>query len=297
MSRAALLLTGLGAAALAVGCADPAGPKAFTQGDAGMVAVAPAEAAWGLDDLAAVLAATVDEDRRIDPTALHTMRPRLERQLALLARPWPADIAQPDAGNPRRVAWLYNARTAWSLWLISARLERSLLRRDIFILPESVDAPSMANVRFGLNGGEMTLAGIDAELARHDDWRVGASAPGAIDWMGPLPIEPFSPESVTALLDERFAAYGRSDDRLVTDHDYQQLKAPPALWVHADRIRRDYADTYQLPLEAVSLQTALRPWLGPRGRDRMNDALGYEPVVRTGAAGVVARSEEPLSQW
>lgn len=237
----------------------------------------------GFDGLAVVLPAVITEDGLVDPTALAVHLPRLNRQLALLAQPWPEEVARPDGNNDARLAWLYNARLAWSLRIVARELRPIDGPDGLFGLPDTIDARTFLETSVPLNGGRTTLGGIDCELAAYDDFRIAACAPGVTDFFGPPVRAPFSAETVKSLLNERFAAYGRDPGRIVIDHDRKLLRPPPALAQFADRLTSDRPGTGK-----PSLATALAGHLDARGRDRMEDALGYRVVVRVSPAGIRA---------
>ncbi len=264
---------------VAVGCSAPAGPP---------VPILLPEAVDGqgmaFDDLAVVLAAAVDEDGRIDPTALAVQRPRLDRQLARLAGPWPANVAH--GLTDERLACLYNARMAWSLRLVARELRPTAGRADLFELPAAVGQSRLLDTAFPLAGRETTLRAVDRALADFDDFRIAAVAPGATDLFGALGAEPFRGETVRATLGRRFNAYVLAGDRLQADHDARRLRVPPALWRSRDRIVERYARRFDIA--GVYLSTALAIDLEPRGRDRMEDVRGYPAVRRDGPAGIIA---------
>jgi len=236
------------------------------------------------DDLAVVLAAVVDEDGRIDPTALAVHRLRLDRQLARLAHPWPDKTG--TGLTDERLACLYNARMAWSLRIVARELRPAGRRGDLFELPPTIPQRRLLDTSFALGGREMSLRAIDRMLADYDDYRIAAAAPGATDLAGALPAEPFAATTVRETLPRRFNAYVLAGDRLQADHDRRQLRVPPALWPFRDRIIGRY--TRRFGLAEVYLSTALAVDLEPRGRDRMEDARGYPAVRRDGPAGIVA---------
>ena len=262
------VLTAVAAAGLA-GCAG-AGPQAI---DLPAVALA----AITFDDLAIVLGRTVNADGAVEPTALAVNLPRLEHQLTLLGQPWPAELR---AGQfDQRLAWLYNTRTAWSLRIVARELTRDPKRPDRFVLPPTIGEDRLTESGFVLDGHPASLAWIDGQLAAWDDFRVAASAPGATDLDGRLPREPFSAGDVRAAIPRRFNEYVLDDRRIVIDHQARQLQAPPALWQFAPRLTADYDRRYRTA--GATLATALKAYLDPPGRGRLDDALGYPAVQHT----------------
>jgi len=274
------LLLGSWVSLLAVGCPGSGGaiePIAVTprahDGDA------------TFDDLAAVLSAAVTAEGEVDATALAVHLPRLDRQLSLLAGPWPTDSA--SALSDRRLAWLYNARMAWSLRIVARELHPLARRGDCFALPETIARRRLLGTPFPLNGRQTTLDEIDRRLAEADDFRLAVSAPGASDLVGRLATEPFSADSVRRLLARRFCDTVGDDRRVRVDHDSRSLCVPPALWRFASQLRGQYNRRFRT--RDASLATALRPYLDATGRRRTADAMGYPARPRTGPPGIVAR--------
>ncbi len=268
------------ALALAAGCASP--PHGAAPIEVEPVAVD----AIDFDDLAVVLAATVGEGAgaEVDATALAVHLARLGRQTAQLAGSWPDAAVGP--GSDMRLAWLYNARAAWSLRIVAREMQSAGLRGDRFILPEAISYERLTQSSFVMDGRMTTLAAIDRELAGWDDYRIGVLAPGATDLDGPLPREPFDAETVRSRLDDRFDAYLQDEARLVIDHADRVVRIPPALALAADGVVAAY--NRRFATEGATLTTALRIGLGVGGRRRMEEAMGYRTVVRDGPVEITA---------
>lgn len=242
------------------------------------------------DDLAVVLSATVDQAGRVDATALAVNLPRLKRQVDALAGHWPATAHAGDA----RLAWLCNARAAWSLWVIAEHLRPLGGRGDAFELPETIGTNVLLDRRFVLDGKPATLRDIDAELAREDDFRLAATAPCATDLGGKLSRRPFSAEEVRSSLRRRFQDLIRDGDRVVIDHADRRLRVPPALW----RVAGDLPERYnkRFNTQEASLATALGPYLDAAARRRLAGATDYPAAPRRGPAGIVAVRLSPLER-
>jgi hypothetical protein len=265
-------------AATVVGCGQPPLPT---------ITVPPSPGgAIDFADLTAVLAATVDDAGRVDPTALAVHLPRLNRQLSGLSGPWPARARSGSA----RLAWLYNARAAWSLRIVAEGLARTGLRNDRFALPATIDLRRLLGTPFVLDGLSCTLGQIDEQLARYDDYRIPVAAPGATDIAGSMPRAAFAPGAVTASLPERLDRYVAAAERVVIDHDAKRLRVPPTLWRLAPTVCRGYNQRFGSV--GASLATALTAAVGPRARDRLAEAQGYELARRPGPAGIVATDPE-----
>ena len=238
----------------------------------------------GFAALAEVLAAVVDADGAVEPTALAVRLPQLEYQLAALAGPWPPEARA--AGSDARLAWLYNARAAWSLRIVARERMIDAVFGDVFHLPERIDARRLLATPFPMDGGLWTLAAIDRELLAYEDVRVAAAAPGATDWAAPLPGAPFEAATVRATLDARFNALLADGRRVVVDHGDQRLAVPPALWAAAGRIVAAYETRYGT--RDALLVTALLPYAQGKAHRRLVSAMGYEAVRRSGDPGIVA---------
>jgi hypothetical protein len=254
-----------------------AGPEALTV--APPSAVAPADP---FADLALILAAVVDDNGAIDPTALAVQQPKLDRLLSNIS----TERSVETGVTNDRLAWLYNARTAWSLRILARELRPAGHGDGRFALPATIPPRRLLESPFPLDGRTMTLADIDRELLQWNDFRIVAAAPGGTDWFGPLPREPFRADTVLAAVDERFNRYAADPRRLVVDYAGHRFAVPPALWAYEAELRQAYARRFTTP--DASLATALTPWLNARARDAMEDALGCTAGPRTDAPGIVA---------
>ncbi|MFW6133336.1 MAG: hypothetical protein ACOC8F_05515 [Planctomycetota bacterium] len=237
----------------------------------------------GFAALAAVLAAAVDERGAVDPTALAVQLPHLERQLVALARPWPPAARQ--AGSDARLAWLYNARAAWSLRIVARDRTVDAVFGDMVHLPERIAPRRLMETPFSMDGRQWTLAAIDRELLTYDDARIAPSAPGATDWAGALPRTPFDAATVRAALGPRFDAYLADQRRVVVDHADQRLRVPPALRAVAERIIAAYEMRYDT--EDAMLVTALLPYAQGGAKRRLISAMGYDAARRADGPGIV----------
>jgi len=262
------------------GCA-PTGPGPEPLVLAGISGPEPA----GFADLTVVLAAVVDDRGRIDPTALATCLPRLDRQLAALARPWSDEARQ--SGSDVRLAWLYNARAAWCLRIIARQRRLTGVGQDEYALPGTIDRARLLDSSFPMDGGSTSLRQIDRELAAMDDFRIACAAPGATDLVGLLPGEAFAADTIRATVPGRFNDYVRDDRRIVIDHAARRLRVPPALhkarWAAVLRYNERFSTTDAM------LITALGPYLDDRARRRLAAATGYRAEVRSGPAGILTR--------
>jgi len=272
---------------VAIGCA-PAGPACGLI----VVAEAPDDEAADFEDLAVVLAAAVDDRGRFDPTALVTQLPRLNRQLGRLARPWPAEAR--EAGSDVRLAWLYNARAAWSLRIVAQQRDLVGPGQDRYALPETISRRRLLDTPFTLDGRIGSLRRIDDELAAMADFRIAAAAPGATDLAGRLPRRPFEPATIGSAVAERFSEYVCDDRRVIIDHAARRVRVAPAL----HRARPDAIARYheRFGTTGAMFTTALGPYLNDRARRRMSSATGYRSEVRRGPAGIVMIEPKPLAR-
>lgn len=214
------------------------------------------------DGLREVLNASVTEDGQLVPIGVGDTRDALESQLKLLAVTGPT--ATPDllAGESDRLAYWYNARAAWAIYL------------GLLYDFEDVDAAMMRR-RFPLDGRGMTLRKIDEELEQFGDFRVVVAAPGVARQRARLPETVFGPEDVHSRIDQRFNQFVADEERFVIDVARREIRIPPVLWRYRGRIlasfKRKYG--YEAPLRIALL------WrLEGRAYRRLAEAVGYRSV-------------------
>jgi len=243
------------------------GPKPVTLDTKG---VTPAVATG---ELAMVLQEAVDDAGRVDFEVLATNREVLLRQLRRLAVTGPTATATLYPTHDDRIAYWYNARAAWAMYL-------SLQCKDS-------DNPSRRRLEtraFPLDGRKMTLEKIDAILAADKDWRTLVASPGVRLDRALLPSEPFSGDDIRRRIDRRFQRFIDDERRFVIDVAHRRVLVPAVLWRFHKRIIDEHNTTYRT--EGTNLLTALLPYTHGSPHRRLQDAVGYTcvPAERCGLA-------------
>jgi len=239
-----------------VGCAGAPAPP-VRMDTAGVAAEA------NYEDMAVVLAKATDEKGFLDFGEMKKQAARLEAQLKRLAVTGPTATPALFPTPQARLAYWYNARTAWAIKLsLDADCPRDSL------------APARLEERgFALDGRQMTLDQIDAGLLRDFDWREAAAAPCVRLHRPRLPRKPFTPDDVKAEALARLKEYLADGDRFVIDVDNRTIVYPPALWGLRGRLTEDYGRQYHA--QGATLNTALLPYAGRIGELRLQSAIGY----------------------
>ena len=235
--------------------------------------------------LAVVLDKAVTRGGLLDTGALKKHWSVLDRQLEALAlvgpTATPGQFKQPGAaGRSARLAYWYNARAGWSMKLAllagtDGRIGRGKLERR----------------RFPLDGKMMTLAGIDAILARDHDWRTVVAAPCVLLQRARLPQKPFAAEDIRKRIAERFNAYVDDGARLVADVRARQIRVGPVLWGVRRRAIEQYERAYGA--KGATLTTALLSHVKGSAHRRLQRLVGYQCVgaPRRGNLAVVKEKE------
>lgn len=242
---------------LGAGCGGPAEPVSLD--------LAGVKPAVDYQPLATVLAAAVNSEGLVIPKALNEQRPALQTQLRLLAVTGPTASPELFPTEADRLAYWYNARAAWSMWLLDSCDCPDKLR------PRDVSRP------FPLDGRTMTLDQIDELLRRQDDWRVLAGAPGVSYDRARLPDKPLTGQTFDACLAGRIEQLIADPKRLEIDIDRKAVRLSPILWSLRPRIVSQYEGLYGG--QGVNVLTALGPHAGQAGARRLRDAIGYKVVA------------------
>jgi len=263
------------AACLVAGCNPPVKPIAL--------GVTGARPEVNYDDLAAVLKVAFgdDKDERgfLVGDELKRVSDRLDAQLKRLAVTGPTVTAALLPADDDRIAYWYNARTAWAIKLVLlAECPRALPRRLLETRP------------FPLDGRTMTLEQIDAILAEDPDWRLVVAAPSVRRHRARLPAAPFSPKTVRNEIANRFNEYVADDERFLIDVERQQIVVHPLLWVLRERLIAEHHRKYRT--EGATLTTALLPYTTGSARRRLQDAIGYRCVPGKRADDVICEGDE-----
>jgi hypothetical protein len=227
------------------------------------------ESSAEVSDLAAVLAAAVTSDGRIDPAALLSQTSRLDKQLRVMAVSGPTATPELYPLEAARQAYWLNARGAWALKLAA----------DIGC-PERTNPQTMQARKFPLDGRIMSLNDIDQTLLQEaqtsGEFRLAACAPGVLVDYAPMPTSPFNAEGLTWRLKETFNRFVLDGRRFCLDVDSMEMRIPPMLWSCREMIVDQYQKHYGA--RGANLLTALGPHLDVRARQRLEEAVGYKIV-------------------
>lgn len=219
-----------------------------------------------VSDLSVVLTRAVTSDGRLKPPEAERLIHRLDSQLRKMAATGPTATPSLYPTDATRWAYWYNARVAWSIKLAA-----------LAGFSERVSARAMRRRRFPLDGRSMSLAQIDdvllAEARRIGDFRLAACAPGACVQDAPLPNKPHLAEGFEARLGASFESLVLDARRFIVDVKRKRVRVPSMLWDVRGLLLRTYEQKYGP--SGANLITTLRPHLGPRGRRRLDEALGY----------------------
>ncbi len=170
-------------------------------------------------DLAAVLSSAVRKDGTVDGKKLEEMVGRLDTQLRRLAVVGPTATADLYPTCDAKLAYWNNARSAGAMKLVLlAGCPAKLTRREL------LDRP------FRLDGRTMSLAKIDAVLARDDDWAALVAAPGISIQRAGLQKRPFSGGDIRRRIQERLSGLVEDGSRFVIDVAHRKVRLPPVLW-------------------------------------------------------------------
>ena len=222
-----------------------------------------------VSDLAAVLAAAVTDDGRVDAARLAGVADRLGAQLRRMVVSGPDATPELYPTYGARAAYWLNARTAWSLEL--ARLAGC---------PECVELGRILARPFPLNGRMVTLGAIDevllAEARRSGDFRPAACAPCVSVNYGPLPRIPFAGDGLDARLQEALDEFVVDQRRFVIDPAGNIVFVPPMLWACRELVLERYHSQFG-PAE-IDVIVALKSFVAPRGRERLERAVGFRAL-------------------
>ena len=224
-------------------------------------------------DLAVVLDGALDKRGYIEPIFIERLEGRLLAQLGLLARLGPASAPGLLPDRACKLAYWYNARSAWSIYLAMDMYRAG--RKTV---------QGLSSRRFPLDGREMTLADIDARLYALGGIKAVIAAPSADEHRAKLPRKPFRAEDIQRRIARRFDEYFADRGRFVIDIETQQIRLAPVIWQYRDEILRRYYESYGAP--QATLRTALGTMVTGLGRYRLQQAVGYKCLQDTTPAGL-----------
>jgi hypothetical protein len=251
---------GFVAAAMLSGCSTVPEPVVLTP--------TALQRAVAYDDLGAVLNVVVTRTGRVDVKELTKASnvARLDAQLYRLSIVGPTASPSLLPTPEDRLAYWYNARTAWALKLA---LDASC--------PARMTADQLRSRPLPLDGREMTLDRIDEALADDGDWRATVAAPGIVFQRAVLPSRPFTAQDVRERMARRLNEFLANEEHFVIDVTRKTVVIPDVLWrLRADLIARHHA---RYGTAGATLATALLPHATGAAHRRLQDAVGYRCIA------------------
>ncbi len=229
-----------------------------------------------VDDLGKTLRRAVEENGFIDADKFQDVATTLRKQLRLLAVTGPTVTPALYPTPNDRLAYWYNARTAWSMEL-AMRLHRE----------KTDDAARLANLAFPLDGRTMRLAQIDAVIEALGGYVAVIAAPCANLHRAALPQTPFSAPGIRQAVQDRFIAFVDDPRRFFVDIEKQTIHFPSILWRYRDEIFA--ANRREFGTPQATLTSALLPRMHGSALRRLQNAIGYRCVedTRPGALSVM----------
>lgn len=207
----------------------------------------------------------VDDEGYVRAGVYPDIAERLHRQLRLWVGFGPTATPEAFDRPEDKLAYWYNARSAWSIYL-------AMMRRDLPD-PESIE---IGQADFPIDGREMTLRQIDDMIERLGGFPAVMAAPCVSLHRAPLPRVPFEAGTINAQIDRRFSAFLDDPKRFVIDVEAQAVRFPRIIWQYRQEIQHEYRRRFG-DLQP-SLTTALLPWVDGRAARRLQDAIGYRCV-------------------
>lgn len=210
----------------------------------------------------------IGSDGFVDVEKYETVAARLESQLKRWAVTGPTASASLLPTDRDRLAFWYNARMAWAIYL---GMKRHKVDRK---------GAGIESIPFPLDGQMMTLEGIDGEIQALGGPAAVIGAPGIMLCRAALATTPFVAEGISERAKKRVMAFIDDGKRFIVDYQTQQVKFPPVIWQYRqqilDRYRRRYGDIQPtLTTALLSLTDGLAHW-------RLQNAVGYACVENTG---------------
>lgn len=256
--RTALLLSALAVAVTASGCRKPAEQYPPIQ-----LTIADTQPKIDYSDLAAFLDDLTDGSCLLKRKALAKAKARLEAQVRLLAIAGPTATPGLLPTDEDRLAYWYNARCAWSLYLAAQAGA-----------PRELPPAALEDRSFPLDGRTMTLRQIDEALLALGGWMAEVTAPGVL-LQRAAPLEaPVAADDVREKIRDRFQCFLGDDKRFVIDVKAKAILVPPVLWQHREELIDEYER--QTGAKDVRLPVALRTYVTRLPLKRLQDAVGYD---------------------
>jgi hypothetical protein len=219
----------------------------------------------------------VQAERLVDPVKLGRVKAELDSTVSRLAVAGPTATPELLETRESRLAYWYNARTAWAMKL--AMLSG---------FPERLRRAALEERAFPLDGRTMTLAAVDGILAAEEDWRAVAAAPSVRLDRARLPARPFSAADVRERVVSRFTDFVADEDRFEIDVAARAVRFPPVVWEMRQRIIEAHRRAYGAA--GASLTSALLPYVSLPAALRLQNAIGYR-CVPAAPRRAIARGE------
>lgn len=236
------------------GCGGPSGPVVLSADSV--------EPAADYSNLSAFLAKAVDKRGWLRQEEFSKHADRLDDQLHILAVTGPTASPGLLPSREDRLAYWFNARTAWSVKLAM-----------LADLPERLTRDWLDDRAFPLDGRRMTLVDVDAAILAEGGWRALVAAPGVEFQRAPIPRWVFTADSVESQIDEQFHRLIDDKERFIIDVSSRRIRVPPVLWQFRHQLisRHNAANA----MRSTSLRTALLPLTHGSAHRRLQDAVGY----------------------
>jgi hypothetical protein len=230
------------------------------------------------DNLGKILDRAVTDKGQIIPALLAQNASTLQDQLKLLAVTGPTIIPELFPEEDSRIAYWYNARTAWAIMIaMECNCPKKIVREELM------------RREFPLDGRLLSLEKIDHILKQFPDWRIVIAAPGVTLHRAQLPSRPFTGENIQEQIDQRFNAFIDDRTRFVIDVSSRQIRIPEILWPYRKPLIEKYERQYQTV--GTNFTTALLPYVKGPALRRLQDAIGYQCVQSRGGSPPLALFE------
>lgn len=204
----------------------------------------------------------------LDPDRYPAVSRALQRQLVRMAVSGPTVSPELYPADEDRLAYWYNARTAWSIAL-AMRLHEE----------KKTDPSLLENFLFPLDGRQRTLADIDRAVFALGGYRAVVAAPGANLRRAALPERPFAAATIRRDIRRRFSSFVDDEKRFVIDVSNRRILVPPILWRYRETLLSRHIRRYGAA--GATFPAALLPQVDGSAERRLQDAVGYLCVEST----------------
>ena len=270
-----LILLGL-LSLVPLGCVGSSGPEVISFVSLDTTGV---KSKVDFSPLAQTLQTLVDSDGYIRAKQWPAVSGTLQDQLKLLAVTGPSTTAELFESTDQILAWWFNARTAWSIFL-------AMRFGDV----ETDEKRDWTRAAFPLDGARMTLADIDAAIESLGGYTAVVAAPGVDLRRAKLPEVPFEPKTIWEDVAARFEDFIDAADRVVIDVEAMEIRFPPVIWDCRETILQEYKT--QNGAAGAKLTSALLGKLTGSPYRRFQEAIGYACVSDKRGPTAAVRVEE-----